>query len=151
MERVGKVIEKKGSRALVLMRRHTICENCGVCDGILGGPDLKDSQFEVENPVNAEVGEMVKIEVDDSKLLLMSFVLYLIPVFALVAGILLGVNIAPAINFAGDHILFSAGMGLVMALFSFLIIRFWDKTKKDDKRYKPVITAIASEEECETE
>ncbi len=149
MERVGKVIEKRGNKAMVVMRRHSACDKCGRCGGILGGPDIKDSHVMVENPIGAGAGELVKIEVDDGKLLLMSFVLYMVPVLALVAGILLGTVLAPAINYTGDHIFFSVGSGLLLAAIVMIWIKYWDKSKKDDTRYKPVITSLAGEDDIE--
>lgn len=147
MERIGKVIEKRGNRAVVVMRRHIACEGCGRCGGLLGGPDTKDSCIEVDNPIDASVGQTVKIEVDDGKLLLFSFVFYLVPVIALLAGVWIGLTLAAAINFQGDHILPAVGLGLL--LFGMVIggIRLWDRRSKDDPRYKPVITSLAGEEE----
>ncbi len=147
MERIGKVIEKRGNRAIVLMRRHMACEGCGRCGGLLGGPDVKDSRIEVENPIDASVGQMVKIEVDDGKLLLFSFVFYLIPVIALLAGVWMGLTLAAAINFKGDHVLLAVGLGLILAGMVIGGIRLWDRRSKDDPQYKPVITALAGEEE----
>lgn len=146
VERIGKVIEKHGNRAVVLMRRHVACEGCGRCGGLLGGPDTKDSHVEVDNPIDALPGQTVRIEVDDGKLLLFSFVFYLLPVIVLLAGIWAGFSLAAAIGFKGDHVLIAVISGLGLAAMTFGGIRIWDRRVKDNPRYRPVITALVDEE-----
>jgi len=147
MERVGRVLENRGERALVLLKRHLACEGCGRCGGILGGPDVKDEKVEVANPIGASEGEVVRIEIEDSKVLLLSFVIYLIPVLALVAGLLVGYWATGFFGWAMDPNLVGTGSGLVLMLLVFGVIRKWDQTWKRDKKYQPVITSLADPEE----
>jgi len=149
LERVGKVLEKRGHQALVAMQRHVACENCGRCGGILGGPDQKDERVEVDNPINASEGELVNIEVDDRQLLKVAFLVYMVPVLALLAGIFGGLGLAPVLNYGGDHTLFSVAMGLVLMAVVILAVRSWDRKVKDDSRFRPVIKSLAETPETD--
>lgn len=147
MERFGRVLEARGDRAVVLMQRHSACENCGQCGGILGGPDVKDSEVEVKNPIGADQGELVRIQVEDQKVLLLSFVVYLIPAVVLVAGLLLGYQAAVSYGWAINPNYAGVISGVLLMLVTFGFIRKWDQKVRNDPRYLPVITSLVGEEE----
>ncbi len=153
MERYGRVLEAKGDKALVLMKRHTACENCGRCGGILGGPDVKDSQVEVKNLVGAEQGQLVRVEIEDRTVLLMSFVVYMVPALALVIGLLLGYAAVDYYHLGFNQNLTSAFSGLALMLVTFVGLRLLDRKVKGNKNFIPVITStrVSEEEISETE
>ncbi len=149
MERTAKVVEKHGSRAVVLMRKHLSCEKCGRCGGIFGGPDLQDSRVIVKNPVNAEVGQRVVVAADDMRLLIMTFVLYIVPVIALLAGIFGILLLADTLGIAPDNYLAASAAGFLLMAVSYAGIRAWDNKKSEDDRYYPEIVSIAPDSDCE--
>lgn len=145
MEHVGRVLEKRGGEAVVLMRKHAMCEKCGRCGGLLGGADLKDTQVIVSNPIGAEVGQNVVVKADDNRLLLMAFVLYIVPLFALVAGIFAGLRLCVILGFQPDNYLFASFVGFILMALTYLLIKRWDKQKMNDERYRPVIVSLSDE------
>ena len=144
MERVGKVIEERGENALVLMQRHSVCSKCGRC-GILGNTTVKDTKIETLNFPGAKEGEFVRVSVDDSKVLTISFLLYLVPAMVLVFGIFFALQLAETLNYSGDHILFSVVIGVILAAGTIALVKIWDNSKKDDITYKPSIIGLADE------
>ena len=80
MERIGTVTEEKGETAVVHLRRHLSCENCGRCGGLLGSEDRREHYVEALNPIRARSGQKVLIEMDDRRALFIAFMLYLVPV-----------------------------------------------------------------------
>lgn len=147
MERVGQVLEERGERALVLLKRHLACEGCGRCGGILGGPDVKDEEVEVSNPIGAAKGEFVHVEIEDQKVLLLSFVIYLVPVLALVGGLLAGHEATVYYGWELDPNLVGVASGFALMFLVFLLIRSWDQLAQKEKKYQPVITSRAHPEE----
>jgi sigma-E factor negative regulatory protein RseC len=145
MDRLGTVIEAKGDAAVVRMQRHLSCENCGRCGGILGGEDRRQLVVEVLNPVKAGAGQRVLIESDDRRVLFVSFMLYIVPLTGLVAGLLLGLNLAPRLGLGGGRELAAAGLGFALMALVFLGIRAWDRRVRHSAKYKPVITAVVAE------
>ena len=134
---------------MVAMQRHTACDKCGRCGGILGGPDRKDEKVEVANPIKAAEGQMVSIEVDDRQILKVAFFLYMMPVLALLAGIIGVYALSDALNYGGDEILLAVGVGFACMAIAVLGLRAWDRTAKNDSRYIPVIKSLAEVDDME--
>ncbi len=145
MEQYGLVIENKGETALVSLQRHLACESCGRC-GILSGSNKRDITVEALNPIKAEAGRRVTLESDDRQVLFISFMLYLVPLAALVAGIVIFLSIAGKLGLEKNQELLAAAAGLGLMAVVFFLIRLWDRRIKDDPRYKPVITGLIEEE-----
>ncbi len=145
MEQYGLIIENKGETAMVNLQRHLTCENCGRC-GILSGSNRREIIVEALNPIKAEEGQRVTIESDDRQILFISFMLYLVPIGGLLAGILIWTRIAEKLSLNGNQDLAAAGFGLALMAVIFLFIRTWDRKVKDDPKYKPVITGLIEAE-----
>lgn len=151
MEQYGQVIENRGETARVSLQRHLACASCGKC-AALGGSKRRQVTIEALNPLKVEAGRRVMLESDDRQVLFIAFMLYIVPLGGLVAGILLGLRAAPVIfpGRAGD--LVAVAFGLILMALVFLLIRIWDRRVKDDPRYKPVITEIIdAEDPCSDE
>ena len=148
MEQFGLVLNTTADTASVNLQRHLTCESCGKC-GILSGSGRRDITVEALNPIQAKSGQRVILETDDRQILFISFMLYLVPVAALLAGILLGLATAGRFNLTMNHELFAVCTGLVMMAVVFTLIRLWDRSVKNNPKYKPVITGlIQAEEPC---
>lgn len=153
MEQYGLVTENKGETALVNLQRHLVCERCGRC-GLLSGAGKRDLIIEALNPINAEKGQRVLLESDDNQIILLSFMLYMVPILVLVAGIALWLTqIAPYLGLEGRQELPAVAAGFILMGLVYYFIRIWDKRVKNNPRYKPVITSLIDdlEDHCEEE
>jgi len=146
MEQFGLVIKTTNNIATVNLQRHLTCESCGKC-GILSGSGKRDLTVEALNPIQAKSGQRVIVETDDRQILFISFMLYLVPVAALLAGIYLGLAAAARLNLVMNHELFAVLAGLLMMAVIFTLIRLWDRRVKNDPKYKPVIIGLIQNEE----
>ncbi len=149
MERVGTVTEEKGEMAVVRLRRHLSCENCGRCGGVLGGEDRREHFVEALNPIRARRGQNVLIEMDDRRALFIAFMLYLVPLAGLVGGIVLGLKIAADLGWAARKELFATGLGAAAMALIYGGISLWDRRIKKSGRYRPVISALILERDAE--
>ncbi len=146
MEQYGLVTENKGETALVNLQRHLTCESCGRC-GLLSGVNKREIIIEALNPIGAEEGQRVLLESDDNQIIFLSFMLYLVPIAALVVGILLWMYImVPYMGLEGGQELQAVAVGFGLMAIVFLLLRTWDNRVKDNPRYKPVITGLIDNE-----
>lgn len=121
MDTVGIVKELYENNAKVQIQRATSCgENCANC----GGCKKTSSYTVVTNDLSANIGDTVKIELDTSKVLFASFVVYILPLIFFVIGITIGNLLC----------------GIAFFVIMFIILRFFDK--KIGGKFKGRITKI---------
>ena len=78
MEQIGEIIELRGRRALVRIRRATACgENCAQCSG---GCKPTTTMVEATNGICAQVGDTVKMEMNSASFMLLAFIGYILPI-----------------------------------------------------------------------
>jgi sigma-E factor negative regulatory protein RseC len=83
MKESGKVLRKiDAGLAEVEVRAGSACASCGLCG--YARPGIRS--MEVKNEIGASVGDMVEIEVPESKVILSSLMIFIFPIFAFFAG-----------------------------------------------------------------
>lgn len=149
MEQFGEVISVKDKMALVRVRRHSACRDCGRCGmGIAGGEPV-DPEIEVRNPIGARVGEVVRISMDTRQLLAASFLMYLLPVIGLILGIALGQWAVLELELAAGRgaDLAGLGFGLFIMVLIYAFARRRGSKMAASSRFKPVAVAVVQERE----
>jgi sigma-E factor negative regulatory protein RseC len=136
------VITRTGAdTAHILTRRTTACEGCSerhICHSASG---KKEIEIEVANPVHAEPGDTVMVAFKTGQILWLSFLLYIFPVIALVAGALVGDSIV-APNMGGDPSIYAAVFAFLCFALAMTAIKLKDRRAKVSGRYQPVIVRI---------
>ncbi|RKY70223.1 MAG: hypothetical protein DRP97_04095 [Candidatus Latescibacterota bacterium] len=123
MKETGIVIELVDSKAKVAMTRTNACKNCNLC--LMH--ENKGMVTEAWNNPGAKVGDQVCISVPDSGQIAGAFVLFLVPVLALLLGLILGVWAAEQLGLS-QHSTLVAGIAVVIFLMpSFFLIRWYDR------------------------
>ena len=117
------------------------CESCAAREGChtLGGG--KEMEVEVLNSTGAGVGDTVIISFEDASLLKLSFLIYIFPILAMIAGAVSGQEIALHYHFSPPA--FSVVSGLLFFFLSFFIIRKTGKKLSEKEQYRPRIIRIA--------
>lgn len=123
--------------AKVKASRHSDCENCGSC------PGTNAIIVDALNPVGAQKGQRVAVEVKQVNLLKAAFVVYMLPLIAATAGAL-ATGYVPMVEQAANPIGYQIGGGLVAFGLSVLYIRYFDRNARTDDKMRPVITRILS-------
>ncbi len=150
MEQYGVVLKTEEGLATVKLQRHLTCENCGRC-GILSGSDKRELIVKAINQAQAKTGQRVMMETDHRQVLFISFMLYIVPLMAFVASIVVSYRIVSITGFQVNNELLAIGFGLLAMTVVYLLIRIWDKRVRNDHRYKPVITGLVDSENREIE
>lgn len=125
IEEIGTVIELRDRQnALVMCQKSTMCEHCasaGACS--MGEDDDRSRVVEVVNTKGARVGDRVRIVTSTRSFLQSSFLLYIVPLIALVLGAVVGKLLGERFAFGIDPNLLSAVFGVFFMVGCFLIIR----------------------------
>lgn len=141
MEEMAQVIRLlDGNHCEVMLRRHSACGHCGQCSHGSGEPSI----FEVANTLNAEVGDMVLLEMETGNLLKAVLVIYLLPLVNLILGYFLGYWLNSILQITkGEG--FAVASGLIVMALTFLFVRFYDKRAGGQSEFKPRMTQILYE------
>jgi sigma-E factor negative regulatory protein RseC len=146
IEEVGTVVELKSKNiAVVLCQKSSFCENCaaeGICHV---GDDNSSKTVEVHNHLAADIGDRVKIATSTRTFLQSSFLLYIVPLIALVIGAVVGQLLAEYLDNGLDPSLLSALFGSSFMAGSFLIIRLMSRSLAKEA-YMPVVVQILDDD-----
>ncbi|MCI6153265.1 SoxR reducing system RseC family protein [Fusobacterium perfoetens] len=119
MESSGKVTKINGRKITVKMFKESSCAHCSGC----GEANKLTREIELDfNPKEREikVGNIVTFELEDSKMLKIGFLVYVIPVIMMVVGFGIGSYLGKS---EGVSVLYSF-IGLFL---TFLVIHLYDK------------------------
>jgi sigma-E factor negative regulatory protein RseC len=136
-EEEGIIIEiLQGNMARVKVGRHGECKNCGACPG--------DSALviEAQNLIGAKAGQRINFEMKETNMLMAAFVVYIVPLIAIVIGVIGGQELAEKLGYSVQG--FQIGGGIIAFALSVLNIKIFDKFAHNNKKMQPVITRILS-------
>lgn len=142
--RIGIVKQKEpGGYAQVVTERKTACGECNhrklVCYGCLLSPKVVGR---VANPVDAEVGDTVKVHLATGKLLMAAGMFYLLPIFTLMAGMMSGAWLSEAANLSETAAaMLGACAGLIIGMMIAILL---GRVNSIVKTLQPVITSVVT-------
>lgn len=143
MNQIGKIISIEDKMATVELERSSACAKCGICH--LGETQIL--HIDVENSINAQVGQRVLIAVGQGSVLKASSILYLIPLLALVGGIGLAYLLERLIGLPGNVDWWGIGIGLTLFFLAYVIIRLQEPALRSNPAYAPRMLRLAGEQE----
>jgi sigma-E factor negative regulatory protein RseC len=146
IEEIGTVIELKSRlNAVVMCQKSSLCENCATDGNCVLGDDDKTRLIEVQNPLGATVGEQVRIATTTKSFLQSSFLLYIVPLIALVIGAIVGKLVGENLAVGLKPDLLSAVFGVFFMIGSFVILRVGTSALLKEN-YMPKIVEILRED-----
>jgi sigma-E factor negative regulatory protein RseC len=116
------------------------CEACSArssCHSLGGG---KEMEVEAINRAGAQVGQKVVLSFDTSPLLKATFLLYVFPIIAMIAGAFVGQKLAPNFNF--DTSFLSAIFGFLFFGLTMLFVRSKGNKLAQRDEYRPKIIRV---------
>ncbi|MBI9074196.1 MAG: SoxR reducing system RseC family protein [Desulfatibacillum sp.] len=136
----GIVVGLRGKTARIKSRRNEACDHCEAKDGcrVMGGG--KDMFFEVENTLNAQMGDQVKVRVSDKAFLKAVFLVYIIPLIAFMFGAFLGNSLGASMGYDPSMAAAIVGFGLMGIVFS--VVRLVGNRLGQTAGYKPRMIGI---------
>lgn len=125
MLRIGKVVKTEKDHVLVCFSKEDMCGHCNGCD-----------RAKIETSVKvlgqANEGDIVSVALPDHKLVVMSAVMYLLPVIMLVIGLIIGEKV-----FQNELLVLLMGIGF-LAL-SFLVVYLTDRKLRGNPKWQAYI------------
>ena len=146
LEEHGSIVELKGKHiAVVLCKKSSFCKHCAAMETCQMGADNKSMLVEAHNVIGAGVGDKVKLVTSSKSFLQSSFLLYIVPLIALLAGAILGFGVGQHLKNGPDPNLLAAIIGTAFLAGSFLIIRVGSRAIPREN-FMPRITEIIPED-----
>lgn len=149
MEELARVVAVDKGVAWVEKERQSQCGGCRLRHGcgsavlgkILG---VRRNRIRVISSSAVQVGDKVAIHLDPAALLKVSFYLYMVPLFGVFLGAMIGkFAFAPIVSTEGITILF-AMLGLMAAAWW---LRGFSRRIAGDEKYQPIISRVITAEE----
>ncbi|MDO5022624.1 MAG: SoxR reducing system RseC family protein [Eubacteriales bacterium] len=131
MIRTGVVVKFEKNRPMVCFDRLQACESCGQCFD-------SNKQTLVRVLGEAEIGDIVEVELPDKKILALSAMMYILPLVGLLIGLFLGNRFLAEEGLA--FLTGLAGLGLC-----FLGVKIFDNWLQNQRRWQPHIVKIQTE------
>lgn len=133
MRQIGRVEQLKGDCAVVVVMRQSMCgENCASCKG---GCTPTRQRVSAKNCAGAKPGDMVALDLSDSRVLAGAALVYLTPLAALFLG-----------YFVADGIWHSEALSIAASLLSmllfFLCAKWLDHVLKKAGQYQITISKV---------
>lgn len=130
MEETGQVIKINGNFAQVEMQRHPACANCGLCTMGVGDKML----ITAANTARAKVADRVKVTISGTVVLKSAFLVYIVPLIALLVGFVIG-------NYLAGEI-YGVACGVIGVVLSLIGLHFYDQKLKKENKVVVKITEI---------
>ncbi len=128
MIRTGRVIKIENSRPMVCFDKLDACEKCGACFNT-------KQQTLVRVLGDAKTDDIVDVSLPDNKILMLSVIMYVIPLVGLIIGLLLG-----SVLLDSEAKILILGLSM-MALF-FIVVKALDKWLQNQPKWQPHIVAV---------
>lgn len=135
-EQEGIVIELNSHIAKVKVARHGDCENCGAC------PGNNAMVLEANNAIGAKKGDHVVFELVEKNMLKAAFVVYVLPLMLIFAGVEAGDWAARFFN--GHNSTFAVVGGIIAFILSIAFIFNYEKMSRSNIHRLPKIVKISS-------
>jgi sigma-E factor negative regulatory protein RseC len=147
IEEYGTVVELKGKyQAVVLCEKSSFCKSCASMEACHVGADNRSMLVDAHNTLGAEVGNRVKVVTSSKSFLQSSFLLYIVPLLALVLGAIIGQTVGERLEGGPDPNLLSAVIGVAFLVGAFLVIKVGSRAIPREN-FMPRIAEIVYDEE----
>jgi sigma-E factor negative regulatory protein RseC len=148
IEEVGTVVELRGKHlAMVLCQKSSLCDHCATSGACHIKDDGRARLVEAHNALGATVGDRVRVAVSTRTFLQSSFIVYIVPLLALVIGAVIGKLVGETLVDGPSPDLLSAIFGVFFLAGSFLVIRLGSRVLSPEA-FRPQITAILHDDEA---
>ena len=138
------IVFKMGSSAAgtawVKTTRSSACASCSSKDACHVGGGGKEMEVEAINTAGARVGDRIVLNIKTASLLKATFLLYVFPILAMIAGAVLGQKVA--LMRGTDPSGLSALFGFLFFGLAFIVIRVTGRRLSTNASYKPEIIKV---------
>ena len=135
----GIVIDVGCGTATVKTIKSSACAGCASKDSCTG-TGTGEMTVDALNGPGAVAGDRIILSFDTASLLKATFLLYVFPILAMIAGAVIGQEIAPSVDL--DASAGSAAVGFLFFFFAVIIVKIRGNRMAEKDAYKPKILRI---------
>jgi len=139
---LGLVMESNGSIIVVQPQVSSACKSCG-SNSVCFPSEGNSPKVEVNNLVNAEVGDRVRLKQAEAPKIVASLIVFGIPVITILGGTVLGMNST------GDSAGGAASGGIAGFALGMLLVSFLNRFMKSTSTTRPDAVEIVSKHNSE--
>ncbi len=121
------------------MKKHSACGDCGACQH---GRENMEINIVAINDIGAKPGDFVEVNMETQNVMGAAFIIYVIPLLALILGVGLGSYALSRMGVQGNIEVYAAGIGFLLTIITYLTIKRFEGTFNKDKKYVPVVTKV---------
>jgi len=137
---VYKIENSAAGTAWVKTTRSSACASCSSKDACHGDGGGKEMEVEAINTADARVGDRIVLNIKTASLLKATFLLYVFPILAMIAGAVLGQTVA--VMRGNDPSGLSALFVFLFFGLAFIVIRITGRRLSTNASYKPEIIKV---------
>ncbi|MEC9489548.1 MAG: SoxR reducing system RseC family protein [Halanaerobiales bacterium] len=143
MKERARVIKKENDQSLVQIIRTSACSHCDEkCMLADDSHEVEEMEVLVNDPIGAEVGSTVELEMGARPILFSALVVYLLPLVAIIAGYFAGSSwFSGIINNSEVAGIIGSGIGFLL---SFAFLRIFDKKAGSKSYFHPEISRVVA-------
>lgn len=141
MEEQGIIMEIKGAAAVVKAERSAGCEKC-ITKDVCHPQDDNSMMIEVDNPIGAKVGEKVVFTIGAATVLKAGVLVYLFPLLAFIAGVVVGQVAGESVLPGYDKDLVSTVLGFLFLAGAFGGLKLYSRRAEEGGAYRPCIVRV---------
>lgn len=130
----GEVVEVKDGVVSVVFDRPKACANCNGC--------LSQQCTRVDLQAQADIGDILDVEMPDKNILQASSIAYVIPLVALVAGLFIGAALYAPLHITFSKDLFIALAAILCLAAGLLAVALIDRALQGKDTWKPKVVAV---------
>lgn len=134
----GEVIAKEGGRVTVMLSVNSGCEKCRICRRVSETEMTVDAY--TDQPV--DVGDRVTLFLSPRIIVTSAAILYIFPLISMIAGYFIGKYLFRNVVIQGREEMLPALFSIFFFFVSFIPIRFFDKKRERDKRFKVQVRSV---------
>lgn len=134
MVRTGEVVDREKGLLTVVFERPSACDNCKGC--------MNRQCTSIEIAGDAEIGDRVDVSMPEKRVVGASALAYLVPLAALIAGLVLGYALHGALGVSISADLFALALGGVCIAIGFLFVWGIDRRLRKRSDWQPRIVAV---------
>jgi sigma-E factor negative regulatory protein RseC len=120
--------------------RSSACESCSSRHACHAGDSGKAMEVEAINTADARIGDRVVLNIKTASLLKATFLLYVFPILAMIAGAVLGQTLAVRRDLDPSGL--SALCGFLFFGLAFIVIRITGRRLSQNDSYRPEIIKV---------
>jgi len=131
-----KIIEVKGGKAVVSMKRFSICVDCAL---MIFPPQTQVFEIWVDDNVQVKEGDSAIAGIPEGKIVLYAFILYIFPLIGLFGGLTLAYIIHQRLVLPLGKVPLEFLLGFAGLFSPYFFIRRFDRFISQKKSYLPIV------------